>query len=38
MLRSSFDVPEYQNDFAAWAWRRLNDSSLVERLAIIDPY
>ena len=37
MLRSSFDEPEYQNDFAAWAWRCLHDSRLAERLAIIDP-
>ena len=37
MLRPSFDEPEYQNDFAAWAWRSLHDASLAERLAIIDP-
>lgn len=37
MLRSSFDEPEYQNDFAAWAWHCLHDSRLAERLAIIDP-
>lgn len=37
MLRSTFDEPEYQNDFAAWAWRSLHDSRLAERLAIIDP-
>lgn len=37
MLRSGFDEPEYQNDFAAWAWRSLHDSRLAERLAIIDP-
>ncbi len=37
MLRSSFDEPEYMNDFAAWAWRSLHDSRLAERLAIIDP-
>ncbi|GLI34410.1 DUF5752 family protein [Desulforhabdus amnigena] len=37
MLRSSFDEPEYQNDFAAWAWRNLHDTRLAERLAIIDP-
>ena len=37
MLRSSFDEPEYSNDFAAWAWRSLHDSRLAERLAIIDP-
>jgi hypothetical protein len=37
MLRSSFDEPEYMNDFAAWAWRSLHDTRLAERLAIIDP-
>jgi hypothetical protein len=37
MLRSSFDEPEFQNDFAAWAWRNLHDFRLAERLAIIDP-
>ena len=37
MLRPSFDEPEYQNDFAAWAWRSLHDSRLAERLAIVDP-
>ncbi len=37
MLRPSFDEPEYQNDFAAWAWRSLHDPRLAERLAIIDP-
>jgi hypothetical protein len=37
MLRPTFDDPEYQNDFAAWAWRSLHDSRLAERLAIIDP-
>jgi hypothetical protein len=37
MLRPSFDEPEYQNDFAAWAGRSLHDSRLAERLALIDP-
>ena len=37
LLRSSFDDPEYQNDFAAWAWRSLHDPRLAERLAIVDP-
>lgn len=37
MLRPAFDEPEYQNDFAAWAWRSLHDTYLAERLAIIDP-
>ncbi len=37
MLRPTFDEPEYQNDFAAWAWRSLHDPHLAERLALIDP-
>ncbi len=37
LLRPHFDDPEYQNDFAAWAWRGLHDTRLAERLAIIDP-
>ena len=37
MLHPRFDEPEYQNDFAAWAWRSLHDSRLAERLAILDP-
>jgi len=37
LLRASFDDPEYQNDFAAWAWRGLHDAHLAERLALIDP-
>lgn len=37
LLRPSFDDPEYQNDFAAWAWRGLHDSRLAERLSLIDP-
>lgn len=37
MLRSGFDEPEYQNDFAAWSWRSLHDNRLAERLAILDP-
>ncbi len=37
MLRPTFDEPEYQNDFAAWAWRSLHDPVLAERLALVDP-
>ncbi len=36
-LRPSFDDPEYNNDFAAWAKHALHDSKTAERLAIIDP-
>ncbi|MBW1981489.1 MAG: hypothetical protein JRJ12_09720 [Deltaproteobacteria bacterium] len=37
LLRPSFDDPEYQNDFAAWAYHGLHDNALAERLALIDP-
>jgi hypothetical protein len=37
LLRPHFDDPEYQNDFAAWAWHGLRDGRLAERLALIDP-
>lgn len=37
-LRPSFDDPEYQNDFAAWAARSLLDYTLAERLGMINPY
>ncbi len=37
LLEARFDDPEFQNDFAAWAWRSLHDAPLAERLAIIDP-
>ncbi|WP_462324622.1 DUF5752 family protein [Desulfoplanes sp.] len=37
LLRPYFDEPEYQNDFAAWAWHGLRDSILAERLALVDP-
>ncbi|MGW8207469.1 MAG: DUF5752 family protein [Syntrophobacteria bacterium] len=37
LLRPSFDDPEYQNDFAVWAYHGLHDRFLAERLALIDP-
>ncbi|MBI4772954.1 MAG: hypothetical protein HY788_02030 [Deltaproteobacteria bacterium] len=37
LLRPGLEDPEYQNDFAAWAWHGLNDAVLAERLSIIDP-
>jgi len=36
-LRAAFDELEYNNDFAAWAKRSLDDLTLAERLAVIDP-
>ena len=38
VIRSSFDDPEFHNDFAIWARRALHDHVLAERLGIIDPY
>ena len=37
LLRPNFNIPEYQNDFAAWAYHGLHDNFLAERLALIDP-
>jgi len=37
MLRPRFDDPEYQNDFAAWAYRELHDQALAEKLTSVDP-
>lgn len=37
-LRSSFDDPEFPNDFASWCARALQDRILAERLSIIDGY
>jgi hypothetical protein len=37
-LAPSFDFPDYRNDFAVWARRRLGDQILAERLGMIDPY
>lgn len=37
LLRSRFDDPEFQNDFAVWSSRSLHDKTLAERLALIDP-
>lgn len=37
LLRPRFDEPEYNNDFASWAYYGLRDMKLAERLAVIDP-
>ncbi len=37
LLRPLFDDPEYQNEFAGWAWHGLHDARLAEKLALIDP-
>lgn len=36
-LRPHFDEPEYNNDFASWAWRGLHDKPLAERLSMVIP-
>jgi hypothetical protein len=37
LLRPSFVEPEYNNDFASWAYHGLHDRILAERLSVIDP-
>jgi len=37
LLQPRFDEPEYNNDFASWAFRALNDKALAERLSVVDP-
>lgn len=37
LLEPRFDDPEFQNDFASWAYHGLHDARLAERLGIIDP-
>jgi hypothetical protein len=36
-LSSSFEQPEFNNDFAAWGRHGLHDYVLAERLAVVDP-
>ena len=36
-LRSSFEKPEYNNDFASWTYSNLHDIKLAERLSLINP-
>jgi len=36
-LSTSFEHPEYPNDFARWAKFHLHDDTLAERFSIIDP-
>lgn len=37
LLRPHYVDPEYQNDFAAWAYHQLRDKRLAERLSIVNP-
>ena len=36
-MKPQFVHPQYHNDFASWAYHRLNDHVLAEKLNIIDP-
>jgi hypothetical protein len=37
LLRPQFAEPEYNNDFASWAYHALHEKALAERLSIVDP-
>ena len=37
LLRALFDEPEYNNDFASWAYRGLHDKNLAEELSMVIP-
>jgi hypothetical protein len=37
LLRPQFDEPEYNNDFASWAYHGLHDKSLAEQLSMTLP-
>jgi hypothetical protein len=36
-LASRFSEPEYNNDFASWAYRALHEKALAEKLSMINP-
>lgn len=37
LLNPRFDDPEFQNDFAVWTSRYMNDLKISEKLSMIDP-
>lgn len=37
LLQPRFDEPEYNNDFASWAYHGLHDKTLAERLSMVVP-
>ena len=37
LLQPQFDEPEYNNDFAAWAFYHLHHQELAERLSVANP-
>lgn len=36
-LRPQFDEPDYNNDFASWTQRSLNEKALAEQLSAVNP-
>jgi len=36
-LRPDFEKPEYNNDFATWAYKNLHNNKLAESLSLINP-
>lgn len=36
-LAPRFDEPEYNNDFASWAYRALHEKALAEKLSMVTP-
>lgn len=36
-LRPGFEQSEFNNDFASWAYEKLHDTKLAERLSLINP-
>ena len=37
LMQPQFDEPEYNNDYASWAYRALHDKQLAERLSMVLP-
>ncbi len=37
LMAPAFEEPEFNNDFASWVYKELNDPLLAERLAMVDP-
>ena len=37
LLQPQFDEPEYNNDFASWAFHHLHHQELAERLSVVNP-
>lgn len=37
LLRTSFNTPEFNNDFAQWIAEQIHDRSLAEKLSVLEP-